>query len=49
MNVIYFCGVAFLIKKPEKYGQDIGLQLLLEKWYDHIVFSGKWGGGGSGS
>lgn len=31
------------MKKPEKYGQDIGLRALFEKWYDRIFFSG--GGG----
>ena len=46
MNVINFFGVASFSKKPEKYGQGIGLWAFFEKWYDQ--FSGG-GGGGSGS
>ena len=41
MNVINFFGVASFSKKPEKYGQGIGLWAFFEKWYDQFS-----GGGG---
>ena len=41
MNVINFFGVASFSKKPEKYGQGIGLWAFFEKWYAQF-----WGGGG---
>ena len=44
MNVINFFGVASFSKKPEKYGQGIGLWAFFEKWYDQFS-----GGGGSDS
>ena len=44
MNVINFFGVASFSKKPEKYGQGIGLWAFFEKWYDQFSGGGGWQG-----